>query len=281
MSIQNSLNNRNGVGHYVLIEQFCKSKTGVEQDCEDLVFVSNQYIAVIDGATSKSSARLEGKTGGRIAAECIAHCLAHPSWGAGADARTVVDAIQASLKAFSQNMSHDSVHLCASAVIFSVEKRQVWAVGDCQFMLNGVLYTFGKKVDTILSETRSLAIQMLLASGIKEEELLKEDKAREIIYPLLKMQRVLENKTSEYGYSVFSDYGEIPFISIKDVPEGIELVLASDGYPELKPSLAESEVALEQLLKKDPLCYKTFKSTKGLSSGQISFDDRSYVRFKL
>lgn len=264
----------------ILIEQFCKSKTGVEQDCEDLIFISDQYIAVIDGATSKSSTLFDGKTGGRIAAECIAQSLANPSWDPRADARTVVNAIQASLKACSNEKRLESVHLCASAVIYSVKKRQVWTVGDCQFIVNGKLLTFGKRVDAILSETRSLAIQMLFASGISEEDLLKHDKAREMIMPLLKMQEQLENNPSEYGYSVFSDHGEVSNVSITDVPEGAELVLASDGYPELKPSLEESEKTLCLLLKEDPLCYKTFKSTKGLSTGQQSFDDRSFVRFK-
>ena len=263
----------------ILIEQFCKSKSGVEQDCEDLLFISDHYIAVIDGATSKSSALFEGKTGGRIAAECIAQSLANPLWDPRADARTVADAIQASLKAYSNEKCLESVHLCASAVIFSVKKRQVWAVGDCQFIVNGKLYTFGKKVDAILSETRSLAIQMLLASGISEEDLLKHDKAREMILPLLKMQEQLENNPSEYGYSVFSDHGEVSNVSITDIPEGAELVLASDGYPELKPTLEESEKALGFLLKEDPLCYKTYKSTKGICGNQESFDDRTFIRY--
>ena len=58
-----------------------------------------------------------------------------------------------------------------------------------------------------------------------------------------------------------------------------EIVLASDGYPFLKPSLAESEAALEHLIAHDPQCIHEFIATKGLVAGNKSFDDRTYVRF--
>ena len=61
---------------------------------------------------------------------------------------------------------------------------------------------------------------------------------------------------------------------------GQDIILASDGYPFLKPTLAESENALAAQLDSDPLCIRSFKATKGLASGNKSFDDRSYVRFK-
>lgn len=64
-----------------------------------------------------------------------------------------------------------------------------------------------------------------------------------------------------------------------NVDEGInELVLASDGYPFLKPTLDESEAMLASQLGNDPLCMNTFKATKGLMAGNKSFDDRSYLR---
>ncbi len=261
-----------------IIESLIKSKRGDSDGGEDILLVTDQYVAVIDGATSKSSALFEGKTGGRIAGECLVRCLSNPSWGRKADARTVINSLQSYIKEYSLLNALDQIHLCASAVIYSIAQRQVWAVGDCQFMMNGELHSFGKKVDLVLSETRSLAIQMLMASGVSEEDLRKNDKGREMILPFLKMQKLLENSPSEYGYSVFSDQGEVQSFSVTDVPPGAELVLASDGYPDLRRSLKESEEALERLLREDPLCYKVYKSTKGLAWGQSSFDDRCYVR---
>ena len=59
------------------------------------------------------------------------------------------------------------------------------------------------------------------------------------------------------------------------------IVLASDGYPFLKPTLSESEEALAHLIAHDPQCTHEFIATKGLVEGNKSFDDRTYVRFQI
>ena len=58
-----------------------------------------------------------------------------------------------------------------------------------------------------------------------------------------------------------------------------DIVLASDGYPFLAPTLAETEALLEEQRKNDPLNIGTFKATKAFVEGNNSFDDRSYIRF--
>ena len=60
---------------------------------------------------------------------------------------------------------------------------------------------------------------------------------------------------------------------------GHEIVLASDGYPFLKSTLADSEAELAHLIATDPQCIHDFIATKGLVVGNLSFDDRTYVRF--
>ena len=60
-----------------------------------------------------------------------------------------------------------------------------------------------------------------------------------------------------------------------------EVVLASDGYPFLCPTLAESEARLKEQIVRDPLNINTFKATKGMMTGNLSFDDRAYIRFSI
>jgi hypothetical protein len=60
-----------------------------------------------------------------------------------------------------------------------------------------------------------------------------------------------------------------------------DLVLASDGYPEILPTLAETEARLAELLAEDPSCVGVLRGTKGVMAGQISFDDRAYLRLRL
>lgn len=268
---------------FKVIEQLCASKTANPQDCEDILVVNSDYIAVIDGATSLNARKYQGKTGGKIAAELIAQCLQTGWLNSQFDCETAIGRIQAELQAYSKahQLQESCIHLCASAVIYHVAKRQIWTVGDCQFILNGKHYTFTKKVDTILAETRSLAVHMLLQSGYTEQDLLRKDVARDLILDALKLQKSLENSDDEFGYGVFSSQGHVKNPSVINVPPGSEVILASDGYPELFSTLKESEDRLNELIRTDPLCYRYNKATKGLMEGNTHFDDRTYIRFQI
>ena len=71
----------------------------------------------------------------------------------------------------------------------------------------------------------------------------------------------------------------VPVITLNFQPW--DIVLASDGYPFLEPTLAETEARLEEQRRNDPLNIGTFKATKAFVEGNNSFDDRSYIRFKV
>ena len=56
-------------------------------------------------------------------------------------------------------------------------------------------------------------------------------------------------------------------------------MLATDGYPHLMPTLGESERELQRIIEEDPLMTGRYKATKAVMEGNLSFDDRCYVRF--
>ena len=61
-----------------------------------------------------------------------------------------------------------------------------------------------------------------------------------------------------------------------------EIVLASDGYPFLHPTLEESEAALQHQRQEDPLNIGPhFQATKAFHPDFNSFDDRTYIRFRV
>jgi hypothetical protein len=71
-------------------------------------------------------------------------------------------------------------------------------------------------------------------------------------------------------------------VVVHPVPEEIdELVIASDGYPFIGETLAASESELARLLAIDPWCVAELAGTKGVRPGQVSFDDRAYLRVRL
>jgi hypothetical protein len=71
-------------------------------------------------------------------------------------------------------------------------------------------------------------------------------------------------------------------VVVHPVPDGIdELMIASDGYPVIGETLATSESELALLLEKDPWCVAELAGTKAVLPGQVSFDDRAYLRIRL
>ena len=102
----------------------------------------------------------------------------------------------------------------------------------------------------------------------------------------LKATAFANKRGSAYGYSVLNGE-EIPEELIKVIRlsefsgSEHEIILASDGYPVLKPTLQQSEWELEYIMREDPQCCRMYESTKGLKSGNKSFDDRTYIRFQI
>ena len=265
-----------------IIEQKSISKTGIEANNEDGIFISENYIAVIDGATSKDSNLHEGRTGGQVVRDIIMSALKKLD-----GSETFAEGVRIIQNEIENLFSATQFfHACASAVIFNVRKRCIWMIGDCQAYVNGKKYTNNKIIDDINSRTRAMVLEDFIRDGNPESEILKNDIGREMIMPFLKLQRKFENKPGYFGYPVFNNV-EMPdeilhskIVNI-EVPENSEIVLASDGYPELKPTLKESEEELANIIATDPLCYKRYFSTKGLKKGNVSFDDRTFIRFKL
>lgn len=262
------------------------SVIGKAQDgslCEDGLFTSNAFIAIVDGATSKGLIRWDGHTAGFHAMRVLLEAIARLP--ADIDAEAAILHLNQSLAAASAP-HHDELarshfeRLMASVVVYSAARRQVWSFGDCQYLVNGTFYKEEKKIDTLLAEVRSFALDAELAAGRPLAELQARDVGREMILPFLKMQSQFANRGDAWRFAVLDGFDiNLRDVRTVDVPPGAEVVLASDGYPELEPTLAASEAALEAVRREDPLCMCRFKSTKGFVAGQPSFDDRAYVRF--
>ena len=118
------------------------------------------------------------------------------------------------------------------------------------------------------------------SEGGSEDDFARHDPGRACILPLLRRQFLLANQDRPYGYDVLDGFAiHSHHVSVYPVPPQTQVVLASDGYPVLKDTLAESEKSLDELLQKDPQCLRENRGTKGLVKGNQSFDDRTYVRF--
>lgn len=275
-----------------VIESKIEGKKSPES-CEDGLVVTADFIAVIDGSTSKTPHHLSpDMKNGRYAMVLISEYIQHEL----KPESTVEDFCEGVTsyiynKVYRQQgieeqmQAHPEERLTASAILYSKAKNEVWMVGDCQAIIGGKLYENNKPFEDIVARRRVEIIRQ----GFTPQE------ARKTIEPLL-IQAMLEGQNKTYtvidGFPIYQKGVKVVSLNAPqknvetDVADSLplptkEIVLASDGYPFLKPTLTESEEALAHLLAYDPQCTHEFIATKGIVVGNKSFDDRTYIRFQI
>ena len=265
--------------------------------CEDGMVVTDDFIAVIDGSTSKTPKHLNpDMKNGRYAMMLISEYIREEL-----KADASVDDFCQDVTAYIYNKvyeklgvekrlkEHPEERLTASAILYSRTRNEVWMVGDCQAIIDGKLYENGKPYEQEIARKRV----ELIEQGLSPAE------ARKQIEPLL-IEAMLSGQNQTYtvidGFPIYREGVKVVALKTKPVSSSIEtyfqeqtkpvsspneVVLASDGYPFLKPTLAASEAALVHLIAHDPQCIHDFIATKGLVAGNKSFDDRTYIRFRV
>lgn len=262
-----------------IIEQFIKGKAKDDALCEDILLVTDDFVAVIDGVTAKSTRPFNGKAGGRAAAESVSNAI--KMFPRDISVFEAAAKITESVCALYYE-GEEKGGAAAGAIILSVARNEIWNIGDCQCIINGEKHLHEKKIDAILSQKRAEILNGALEKGATEKELLKNDIGREAILSELQTQHRYANTEGDLGYAVFNGtpVPESMIITYK-LKQGDTVVLASDGYPFLCETLKESEALLEKELSENPLCCKEYKSTKGLKPDNTSFDDRTYIKIKI
>lgn len=272
--------------------------------CEDGMVVTDDFIAVIDGSTSKTPKHLNpDMKNGRYAMMLISEYIREEL-----KADASVDDFCQGVTAYIYNKvyeklgvedrlkEHPEERLTASAILYSRTRNEVWMVGDCQAIIAGKLYENGKPYEQEIARKRV----ELIEQGLSPAE------ARKQIEPLL-IKAMLSGQNQTYtvidGFPVYREGVKVVSVSdscsVQDsvpasdsVPcsdsasasgtisvSSSEIVLASDGYPFLEPTLAASEAALAEQIANDPQNIHSFIATKGIVEGNKSFDDRTYIRF--
>jgi hypothetical protein len=270
-----------------IIEQFVQGKTGHAPDCEDRIVVTDHLAAIIDGSTSKTDRRYDGLKPGQKAAELLAASLALLPPGLAADDATefltgqIADYYQA--HGLTDHLrAHPVERICGSLVLYHRHRRQVWCIGDSFYRFGEQVYQPRDRAEEVGIQARALYLELQVLAGRPMDELRRDDPGRAFIMPLLTQVYALNNNLAagEYACAVLDGFPVPPsLVQVVEVPPSCrEVVLASDGYPALLGTLAETEAYLHEVLAEDPLCFRRFKATKGVLPGNLSFDDRAYLR---
>ena len=266
-----------------------------QEACEDGMVITDDFIAVIDGSTSKTPKHLNpDMKNGRYAMMLISEYIREEL-----KADASVDDFCQGVTAYIYNKvyeklgveerlkEHPEERLTASAILYSRTRNEVWMMGDCQAIIDGKLYENGKPFEEKIARERV----ELIKQGLSPAE------ARKQIEPLL-IEAMLSGQNKTYmvidGFPIYREGVKVVALKTKPASSSIEtyfqeqtkpvsspneVVLASDGYPFLKPTLAASEAALAEQIANDPQNIRSFIATKGIVEGNKSFDDRTYIRF--
>lgn len=266
-----------------IVESSIIGKKSLET-CEDGLVVTNDFVAVIDGSTSKTPRHLNpDMKNGRYAMMLISEYIktelkAEASVDDFCQGVTayIYNKVYEPLGVAEQMAKHPEERLTASAILYSKARREVWMVGDCQAIIGGKLYENGKPYEQEVSAKRA----SLIKQGMPPAE------ARRQIEPLL-IKAMLSGQNKSYavidGFPIYMEGIKVVSLQEGGPSDGAvtlleEIILASDGYPFLKPTLAGSEEALAKQIDTDPENINVFIATKGIVNGNCSFDDRTYVR---
>lgn len=265
-----------------IIEKYIFGKKGNPVECEDGLVITDNLIAVVDGTTDKGTKKFENLSSGAYARKVLCQTLMSPGIDE-LNCEELFSRLSADLKNNSDKCHADieyGEYPRAAVIVYNRKYNEIWSYGDCQCIINGTLYNHEKDVDKLTSELRALYLELALLNGYSMDDISSDDVGRKGILDILKKQFMLENKNVAFGYPVINGFGiNYDMIVRHKVQDGDEVVLSSDGYPFLENTLAESEAKLSYVLENDPMCFRIYKTTKGIVEGNYSFDDRTYCKF--
>jgi len=263
-----------------VVEEFVETKVD-GRVCEDLVVVTDSYALVIDGASDATGMDFGGRSGGQIAAETIQ--LAFNGMDPHATAREVVVELSTQLAQAVGDLSPSVRWPAATVVCLSFSRNEIWRVGDGSFVIDGEPNIGVLRVNEVKSDFRAAFNTALMASGVEQGEILENDPGAALALALTNVQQHLSNRPGPWGYGVING-GAVPdeFVEVFELPVSVgEVVLASDGYPDPRVTLGESETRLRELLRQDPAAIGELSTGgKPLREGANSVDDRAYLRLR-
>lgn len=286
-----------------IIEQFSASAKG--DKTEDLIVETPHFFGVFDGVGGvKPGWQHEGRTMGQWAAHLAGEALKELPAEAGiADyaARAV-----ARVAAAKQVMGLDALDRLASGALILPRRRrlEVWVIGDSHFgyrLKDGSWKSCpqNKLYDALVLGYRQVVIRQELAERgppqSKEERAAIVAPAAACVREALAKQMLWANHPDpdeKLGFGVIFGapipaHHQLRYALPEDVAE---IVLCSDGLPEVVPTAAEGRAAIRSLREADPfltgnnaLGFTGYKGGFVQADGSIAdwYDDVSYLRIGL
>lgn len=286
-----------------IVESYLKSKAGKNDGGEDRLVLGPRFFGVVDGATDKSGlnwgAQEAPRKGGFVLANIVKEVLESDDSNDKnyAEILNIINAkIHLAANSANIDLSNELNRSDVGFAVYDAKDSNIVYIHDCNFAFLGkngdfITHYNEKSLDHLTSSIRSSVANWYLQNGINPFE--HGDLARDSIRLGLDQQALIQNQgfdsSEEWFFGVPKKLvayktinGFTTTLDTYKAPQDIsEIVLSSDGFKVIKPTLDETISILKDQLKRDPYCINELKSTKGLVEGNVSFDDMSYLRLRL
>ncbi|MBS1166943.1 MAG: hypothetical protein H6R00_2968 [Proteobacteria bacterium] len=262
-----------------VIESLCATGKDSEMKKEDRLIVTEDFAAVIDGATS--SGPIGDRPGGIVAAEAVEQTV--KDLPPDASVRDFVDRATASIATAIGNWPDPTImRPSAVAAVWSRARGEVWRVGDCHVRIDGRDYPGGKEIDRVGYEFRCAVIRARLRLGLTSLEAERRVSTMEQPFrPLVLAQHAFLNLDSDdplaYG-ALAGTFVPDRFVEVFSATDAREIVLASDGFLAPAATLADGLAEITRIRENDPLMVELVMGSRPFMPGRDYFDDTTYLR---
>lgn len=154
---------------------------------DDDIYIGENFAAVFDGVSNKSSIEVDGK---KIkVANIITEALKKidgknaPEYAKTLTFDEFVRYINMYIRKYCEHIGIDirDYQLESTGAIYSKYHNQIWIVGDCRAVYDGNMVSNDLKIDDVYVRLRLAIIEELLKSGYTEEDIAREDVSKKII----------------------------------------------------------------------------------------------------
>jgi hypothetical protein len=258
----------------VVAESRCVSKAPDSAGADRLLTTDGLW-GVVDGSTAKGPEVASAPNGAELA-DIVETAVHDIPIDAGA-----TQAIDILTRAIAGRAAPDYLH-SASIVLYSGFRNEIWLVGSGGFCVDGRSVTISPAHEIAAARVRAAYLTTRLREGDDLAQLRTSDPGRELILGLLRKEHYLRNvdEAGDYYFGAL-DGRAVPNRHIlvhKLSADAHDVMLVTDGYPVVHPSLEECEASLAELLANDPLLIGSHPQTKSARPGDRSFDDRALIR---
>lgn len=167
---------------------------------DDSIYIGEDYVAVIDGVSHKSSvkteegeikiARIITKAIERIDGTAYAEIL---------DFEEFVKYVNRYIANFLEKhgIPEEIGKMEATGVIYSKYPNQIWLVGDCRAIYDGKIVKNPLKIDDVVIDIRVQLVKALMEAGFSEEELEENDISKQIITKPELLSKYIKDKKAQ------------------------------------------------------------------------------------